>query len=283
MLLDVRITDFDDLRLQVTQDEVNAYKARNTPELDDITDYLSGKDSLLDADAIAARLFAVEKADVFLSHAHRDHDAVVALAVTLEKLGLKVFVDACVWGDVYALLLKVDQARAAIPLQPGLFDYTRTTRNAANMYMILNVALQRMIDQSELLLFLDSKAVRIQDYVEGEAYIGSPWIFAELMFAQMVARRPRVTGIGTENLSEVFAKDDSRATAPMVRYRLPESSYTMPAATLNRLISNATFAATLSRRFNLPSSGHDFLDRVYQALPLRAAERELLGWSEDAK
>jgi len=207
MLMDVRITDFDELRLRVTQDELDAYKARNTPELDDITDYLSGKDNLLDADAIAARLFAVEKADVFLSHAHRDHDAVVALAVTLEKLGLNVFVDACVWGDVYALLLKVDQARAELPLQPGLFDYTRATRNAANMYMILNVALQRMIDQSELLLFLDSNAVRVQDYVEGEAYIGSPWIFAELMFAQMVARRPRLTGTGIENLREVFAKD----------------------------------------------------------------------------
>lgn len=283
MLLDVRITDFDDLRLRVTQNELDAYKARNTPELDDITDYLSGKDNLLDADAIAARLFAVEKADVFLSHAHRDHDAVVALAVTLEKLGLKVFVDACVWGDVYALLLKVDQARAEFPLQPGLFDYTRATRNAANMYMILNVALQRMIDQSELLLFLDSKAVRVQDYVEGEAYIGSPWIFAELMFAQMVARRPRLTGAGIEHLREVFAKDDSDATAPMVRYRLPESSHTMPAATLNRLISSATFAASLATRFNLRSSGYDFLDHFYQALPLRAAERELLGWSNDAR
>lgn len=282
MLMDVRITDFDELRLRVTQDELDAYKARNTPELDDITDYLSGKDNLLDADAIAARLFAVEKADVFLSHAHRDHDAVVTLAVTLEKLGLKVFVDACVWGDVYALLLKVDQARAELPLQPGLFDYTRATRNAANMYMILNVALQRMIDQSELLLFLDSNAVRVQDYVEGEAYIGSPWIFAELMFAQMVARRPRLTGTGIENLREVFAKDDRDATAPMVRYRLPESSHTMPAATLNRLISSATFAATLATRFNLRSSGYDFLDHFYQALPLRAAERELLGWTKDA-
>lgn len=283
MLLDVRITDFDALRLQVSQPELDAYRARNTPELDDLTAYLSGEDNLLDAQAIAAHLFATEPVDVFLSHAHADHDAVVALAVTLERLGLRVFVDACVWGDVYALLLKVDQARAGIPGEPGVFNYTRATRNAANMYMILSVALQRMIDQSELLLFLDSSAVRVQDYVEGEAYIGSPWIFAELMFAQMVARRPRLSGIGTENLSEALARNEAGATAPMVRYRLPESSHTMPSATLKRLISSATFAATLATRFRLRSSSYDFLDQFYRELPLSAAERELLGWADEAR
>lgn len=280
MLLDVKITDFDSLHLQVDRAELDAYKARNTPKLDDITEYLSGKDSLLDAEAIAAHLFAVEPAHVFLSHTHRDHDAVVALAVTLEKLGLKVFVDSCVWGDVYALLLKVDQARAAIEGQADSFYYTRATRNAANMYMILNVALQRMIDQSELLLFLDSKAVRVQDYVEGEDYIGSPWIFSELMFAQMVARRPRLTGTGMEALSEVLAKDEADATAPTVRYRLPESSHSMPATTLRRLISAAELANRLTIKFRLRCGKQDFLKDFYEALPLRAAERELLGWSD---
>ncbi len=40
----------------------------------------------MDAATIEEHLFKVEDADVFLSHAHRDHDQVVRLAVALEQL-----------------------------------------------------------------------------------------------------------------------------------------------------------------------------------------------------
>lgn len=277
MLLDVRITDFDTLKLPVTSEEVADYKARHTPALDDIQTYLCGKDNLLDADRIAERLFSVTPADVFLSHAHLDQDAVVALAVRLERLGLKVFVDSCVWGDVYALLLEVDKAHAAVEGKEDLFHYTQVTRNAASVYMILGVALQRMIDQSELLLFLDSPAVRVEDYVEGEDYIGSPWIFAELMFAQMVARRPR-GGLGLEQFTEAVAKAEP-GVGPVMRYRLPVSRHVMAAGKLRELMESAGIAQHLSRKLKVPCGGTDFLNAFYRALDLSEGELALLGWA----
>lgn len=279
MLLDVKITGFDALSFDVDDSAIDAFKARNKGLTTDITDYLAGADNMLDAESIAGHLFPVQHADVFLSHTHQDHDAVVKLAVTLERLGMKVFVDSCIWGDVYDLLLKVDKARSPIPGKPNTYYYERTVRTAANMYMILNVALQRMIHNTELLMFLESKAVRVEDYVEGKAYIGSPWIFSELMFARMVKRRARPTPAkGLENFKEAVARTADAAPAPLVRYRLPESAHTMAASDLCTLMANASPQATLARMMGTTPDKNVFLDAFYTSLPVTAAERRLLRW-----
>ncbi|WP_313247090.1 hypothetical protein [Stenotrophomonas rhizophila] len=104
MHLDARITNFDALGIHADRSAIDTFKSRSKHRLVKIKEYILNDENLIDADAIAKDLFPTEKADVFLSHTHQDHDAVVALAVQLQNLGLKVFVDSCVWGDVYTLL-----------------------------------------------------------------------------------------------------------------------------------------------------------------------------------
>lgn len=154
MLLDVKIKNFGGTLPQVSEDAVAAFKRHGKDRLADLTRYLKGKENLLDAATIEEHLFKVEDADVFLSHAHRDHDQVVRLAVALQDLGLKVFVDSCVWGDAYRLLNAVDEMYSVDTSKTNTYFYGKVTRTAANVYMILNVALQRMIDRCELFLFL---------------------------------------------------------------------------------------------------------------------------------
>lgn len=276
MLLDARITHFDALAIDVDRSAIDAFKSRNTHRLVKIKDYILNDDNLIDADTIAKDLFPTEEADVFLSHTRQDHDAVVALAVHLESLGLKVFVDSCVWGDVYALLHDVDKVRSIMPNKANTYYYERVLRTAASMYMILNVALQRMIDQSEVLLFLDSKAVRIKDYVAGRDYIGSPWIFSELMFAQMVRRRPRKTA-SLESITEVVAKTMDSALPPTARFSLPGSSYAMAAADLWQVIDDVRVPAAAAIADGAPDRDI-FLNAFYRKLKPGAFERGLLGW-----
>lgn len=276
MLLDSRISDFDKHLFEADASRIDAFKNRNKQRLVAIKDYILNDDNLIDADAIAKDLFPTEEADVFLSHTHQNHDAVVALAVKLEGLGLKVFVDSCVWGDVYALLHEVDQIRSIIQGETRRYHYERTVRTSANMYMILNVALQRMMDQSELLLFLDTKAARVEDYVNGEAYIGSPWIFSELMFAQMVRRKPRETA-SMEALTEAVAKTMDGVTPPTARFSLPSSSYVMSAANLAQVMDDVTVPAAAAIYDGEPDPTI-FLDAFYHKLNIGPFERGLLGW-----
>jgi len=270
MHLDARITNFDALGIHADRSAIDTFKSRSKHRLVKIKEYILNDENLIDADAIAKDLFPTEKADVFLSHTHQDHDAVVALAVQLQNLGLRVFVDSCVWGDVYTLLQDVDKIRSIIPNKPNTYYYERVTRTAASMYMILNVALQRMIDQTELLLFLDSKAVRIDDYVEGRDYIGSPWISSELMFAQMVRRRPRDVA-SLESVAETVGRTMDSALPPTARFSLPESSYAMAATDLWQVIDDVRIPAAAAIVEGKPD-GTIFLDAFYGKLEAGALE-----------
>lgn len=279
MLLDVKITGFDALSLTADPAAIAEFKGRNRSKLDDIATFMAGKDNLLDAQSIAAQLFPVGKADVFLSHAHANQDAVISLALALEAAGLTVFVDSCVWGNVYELLLRVDNARSRIEGKEHLFHYRHATRTAANMYMILNVALHRMIDNAELMLFLDTDAVRVEQYLEDKAFIGSPWIFSELMFATMVGRRARPgKSVGLETFTEALAKTFDSALPPLVRYELPPSSHTMEASVLMQLVRDAQRHARLFKSKGQQPEPDVFLEPFYTRLPVTAMERKLLGW-----
>lgn len=66
--------------------------------------YLS-VDGELKASEIEEDWFPSFKADVFLSHSHKDEKDVIAFAGLLSDIGLKVFIDSCVWGYRRLLLL----------------------------------------------------------------------------------------------------------------------------------------------------------------------------------
>lgn len=275
MLLDLKIKNFATPPMAVDAAAIAAFRQRSLKPLMDLGAYLKGKDSLLDAETVQQELFPTVKADVFLSHASGDSQQVMQLAVLLENLGLKVFVDSCVWGNVYELLEEVDDQFSIKDRQPRLYHYHKVTRTSANVYMILNAALQRMIDGCELFLYLDSAAVRIQDYVDSSDYIGSPWVFSELMFARTVARRPRPR---PRPALEALTQDKAlaRTQDSIARFRAPASSHTLEWKVLQRAISDNTGLPTSARW----QEHSPFLDHLYGKLTLTDHERYLLGWQD---
>jgi len=272
MLLDLTIRNFAVPPMDVDAAAVAAFERRGKQPLVDLGAYLQGEDNLLDADTVQQQLFPTVHADVFLSHASGDRQQVMQLAVALERLGLTVFVDSCVWGNVYALLQEVDDRFSARGSAPGTYHYHyhRLTRTTASVYMILNAALQRMIDGCELFLYLETDAVRVADYVGDTRYIGSPWVFAELMFARHVARRGRVR----PSLEAFKGHAPVQTFDGVARFRTPASSHALEWDVLLRAMADMS---------NFPPSAYwqdapVFLDHLYRKLPLSDAEKALLGW-----
>lgn len=111
------------------------------------------------------------------------------MAIALEKLGLSVFIDSCAWGYVGDLLKKIDNDHCWNE-DKKLYSYELRNQSTAHVYTILHLALQRMIDSSELLLFLSTnESIPLSDYISSAQKTYSPWISSELMFSSLVRRK----------------------------------------------------------------------------------------------
>lgn len=158
---------------------------------DELSKYLIGvfkNKDVIDAQKIADHIFPSQKADVFLSHSHGDATKAIELAVSLEAKGLKVFVDSCVWGHFHTLLddLNKGYANPEVDGDRTIYDYRKGTDMAAGVHMMLNGALHKMIDQSELFVFLNTdKSIPFEDYENFDRTF-SPWIYSELEFSSRV-------------------------------------------------------------------------------------------------
>lgn len=277
MLLDVTIKNFALPPMPVDEAAVAAFEQRARQDLMALGCYLKDKDNLLDAAAMQEQLFPAVKPDVFLCHAAGDRQQVMQLAVSLEGFGLEVFVDSCVWGNAYPLLNEIDDHFSRRSDVPGSYRYSKVTRTAASLHMILNAALQRMIDGCELFLHLDTGSVRIEDYVQGGQHIGAPWALSECLFARQVARRGRPR-LSLDAFRERNAARPEASSERSVRFRAPGSSHVLEWAVLEREIEDIR---------GLPSStrwqeGPWFLDHLYGKLRLSDHEKDLLGWQKAA-
>lgn len=149
------------------------------------------KNDKLDASLITEHLFPIIEADIFLSHSSKDIGQAVGIAQELESCGLKVFIDSFAWGSVYELLRTIDN-KHCLSDDGSTYDYHERNRSTSHIYMILSTALQRMIDNTDTILFLNTNhSISLKDSVESESKTLSPWIHMELSFSSMVRRRPR--------------------------------------------------------------------------------------------
>lgn len=160
---------------------------QNNDSLYDISRYLTGKNNTIDASKIISYLYPQKKCDIFISHSHKDEDDALDLKFKLELLGLTVFVDSVVWGNSVKMLESIDKIFC---MQKNLrYNYDKRNRSTANIYLMLNSALQKMIDQCELFIFLGTEnTLSMEDSINNEENLMSPWIFSELSFSQLVRR-----------------------------------------------------------------------------------------------
>ena len=152
--------------------------------------YLS-PEGVLEVDEIEQDWFPTIKADVFLSHSHKDEKAVIAFAGYLKSLGLTAFIDSCVWGYSDKLLMDINEKYSVLDKQKDrtTYDYKKANLAASHVHMILNGALVKMLNTTECIIFLDTPNSLKVSGVE-KSITGSPWIYSEILSTGLLRRIP---------------------------------------------------------------------------------------------
>lgn len=157
----------------------------------DTLDYYLLPDGSLSASDIKEDWFPEVDANVLLSHAHRDKKEVMELAGFLRVYGLKPFVDFSVWGYCDDLLKLINNKYHKLGTDPDgsiIYDHNGANYAASHVSLILESALQEMIDKTECVIFLDTpNSLKMKD--GRKAVTGSPWIFSELQTARLITKK----------------------------------------------------------------------------------------------
>lgn len=160
--------------------------------MSDIEAYV--KAGVIDGAKLQASWFGTKRANVFISHSHRDKDLAVSIAGWLhEKFGLLAFVDSCVWGHANDLQKKLDIDFCKNPAPATTYDYDKRNRMTGHVHMMLSTALIDMIDNTECFLFLHTDGSIVSNDVSTSLHhqtTTSPWIYAELKASSVVREKP---------------------------------------------------------------------------------------------
>jgi len=151
-------------------------------------------DGLLSEERIESDWFPNFKADVFLSHSHKDEELVIAFAGWLHSIfGITSFIDSCVWGYSDELLKLIDKEYCVSKRKPDgsidTYDYQKRNQSTAHVHMILNTALMKMIDATECLMFINTPNSLLLDDVISGAATTSPWIYSELLTSRLIRHK----------------------------------------------------------------------------------------------
>lgn len=240
MFLSVEVTDFDSFSSPeyIFDSEVEKYKSQEEKALNNLSDYLLDSSSTLDGDEIQKHLFPNKEVDIFLSHSHADTDNVIRLAITLERKGLNVFIDSCVWGNAFDLLKDIDQEYCYDSFT-GTYSYEKRNRSTSHVYMMLNTALHKMIDNCEIFLFLGTpNSVSVKQGIESQESVKSPWILSELALVQHIRRKTSYK----QSLKSLTESLEMKVQQPAfdsldVAYTKPELDHKISSNTLTNLLN----------------------------------------------
>ena len=176
----------DSLTYSLDRELFEARKRKFRDSLTECLDTYLTSDGALDATKIEEAWFPKVKADVFLSHSHKDEKAAIAFAIYLEGLGIRAFIDSCVWGYAVDLLRRIDN-EYCMEDNGYAYDYGKRNISTSHVHMILNGALLKMMDQTECFIFLDTpNALKTEDIWNGKT--DSCWIYSELLMSGCLRR-----------------------------------------------------------------------------------------------
>lgn len=245
MYRSLQIKDFSNFKSSnVTQEEIQGFKNRKKSDFIELKNYLLDEKNLLSAELIQEHLFPEVEADIFLSHAHADEDKVIALAICLEKIGFKTFVDSCIWGNAHKLLKLIDDKYSG-HTNGKSYSYQARNFSTANVYMILNTALHRMIEKSELFIFLGTEnSISLKKSIEQQESLESPWLFSELAFVNQVRRYDKRQNLRQQERIKTESSNESIVTMDSARFVYPKP-------TLDFVLSNDYFQDWLTKKGEL--------------------------------
>lgn len=146
--------------------------------------------------------------DVFISHSHLDLTKIKQFAFWLNtNLGLRCFIDSVFWKYSNNLIEKLDYKYCRYydkTSKKYLYRYSKRNITTANVHCMLTMALMKMMDSCEMIIFVDSDNSVIK-YEQKSEKTPSPWIYEELEMANMLPShlpRRRVEDSGLDYLNE---------------------------------------------------------------------------------
>lgn len=154
--------------------------------------------------------------DVFLSHSHNEEKRAIALAGFLKKkLNLTTFIDSCLWGYIDDLLYKID-CKYCLQEDNKYFNYKKRNFSTSHVHMMLSTAISTMIDKCECLFFLNTpNTILLEDNINNQQ-ISSPWIYNELILANIMRSRSKEDHRKQKRLAE-----DHKIIAGLENFSVP--------------------------------------------------------------
>ncbi|ELV7526149.1 hypothetical protein QMU91_002374 [Flavobacterium psychrophilum] len=218
-----------------------------------LDNYLLNNGSL-DGTKIMENWFPEITSHIFLSHSHKDEEKAMIIAGMLyEEFKIFTFIDSTVWGYSNELLKKIDNIYCM--QQSGeMYDYDKRNYSTAHVHLMLSTALNKMIDKSECLFFLNSPN-SISTKTEIVEKTNSPWIFSEISTSKIVRKQ---TPKRLKREIRVFSSENMKMLNENEQIKL-SVEYDIELSHLTELNYN-----DLASWINIPAtSAEDALDNLY--------------------
>lgn len=221
----------------------------------------------IDGTALKNHWFNVDKADIFLSHSHKDIEKVKAFAGWLyDKFQLRSFIDSCVWGYCDELLKEIDDIYCK---NEGGQTYSYELRNysTSHVHAMLSSAISEMIDKSECIIFfntpnsivLNDELNKMKEKAYNNQYTNSPWIYHELSVTQMIRR-----DLPLRKKKKIFLSAmDSLHESHYMRSEFPEINYEIEKYLTEMKSLTDADLQLWSKNHNSQTSGENALDELY--------------------
>lgn len=175
-----------------------------------IVEYI-GESGSMQADEIESDWFPTIRADIFLSHSHKDKELALFIAAWIySEFGLYVFIDSLIWGNCSDLLRDIDD-KYCLNANKNTYSYEKRNISTAHVHLLLATALTKMIDQTECLFFLQTpNSINTKTEVSKKETT-SAWIYHEISISNLIRINPpqRLT-IKSTQFVEGYAMDSTR-------------------------------------------------------------------------
>ena len=167
------------------------YKKNENKVQEDLDSYI-GIEGRIDCSKLIADWFPnLENCHIFLSHSHDDNKLAVSLAGFLHKnFGLETFIDSYLWGYCDELLHKIDEKYCKSLSNSNSYSYESRNYSTSHIHMMLSTALNKMIDTTECVIFLntDKSIIKTEDIFSAKTK--SAWIYSEIITTSLIRENP---------------------------------------------------------------------------------------------
>ncbi|WP_299124523.1 hypothetical protein [uncultured Tenacibaculum sp.] len=248
----------EDLPEKFYKDGFNIYNDSKAKAKKTLDEFMLNNQSL-SGTKILENWFPKIDAHIFLSHSHIDKKKAIILAgILFNKFGIKTFIDSCIWGYSANLLRNIDD-NYCLNTEDESYNYTKRNYSNSHVNLMLSTALNRMIDNSECIFFLNTPNSISSNEVISRTK--SPWIFSEIATTQIIRKKtPERLKPKTRMFSKGIQTNESATNLLTVEYDLELSH-----------LANFNLNDLKKWKKLTSKKPHDALDNLYKMKPINKA------------